>query len=325
MKLGIIGAGLIGKKRALSAISSGDKVICIADINFERAKKLSNEFPGSKPTSNYIEIINNKDVDAVVIATTHNNLAKITLEALKNKKHVLAEKPLGIKSLEVSKCVSLADKNNLIYMGGFNHRFHPGIFKAKQLIDKGRIGKIMYMNAQYGHGGRPGYEKEWRMDKKISGGGELIDQGAHLIDLALWFYGKVPQSCSGSTITAFWPVKVEDNAFITLKDKKFIANLHASWTEWKNRFVFEIYGDKGYIKINGLGGSYGKETLTMGTRVPGMAPEEKIWSYDGDDISWKKQWQNFKISIKDKSKMIGSGKEGLRVLKIAETIYNKRK
>jgi predicted dehydrogenase len=225
----------------------------------------------------------------------------------------------------VKRCVDIAQQKKLIFKAGYNHRFHPAISKAKNLLDKGRIGRIMCINGIYGHGGRPGYDREWRMNKNISGGGELIDQGAHLIDLSLWFYGKMPSDKFGVLSTSFWKVKVEDNAFIILKDGQFVANLHASWTEWKNRFMFEIYGQKGYLKINGLGGSYGPESLTYGIRIPGAAPKEKSWQFENKDVSWHKEWQNFKLAIKKSAKLNGSGKEGLGVLKIAKTVYNTQK
>lgn len=321
MNVGIVGAGLIGKKRALSIIHSGDKVLQIADLDFEKSIGLSKIIPGSLATNDWKKIINNKDIDTVIISTTHNSLAKIAYSALKSGKNVLSEKPLGIHTKEVERCVKIAKKRKLLYKAGYNHRFHPAIEKAKKILDGGKIGKIIYIHGIYGHGGRPGYDKEWRMNKKISGGGELIDQGAHLIDLVLWFYGAIPKEKVGFPVTLFWHVKVEDNIFILLKDKKFVANLHAGWTEWKNRFCFEVYGKKGYLKINGLGGSYGTESLTVGLRIPGKAPKEKLWKFPNQDQSWNKEWKDFKKSINSKSKIGATGEDGLKVLRTIEDIY----
>jgi len=223
MNVGIVGAGLIGGKRADSVIHSKDKILQIADIDIKRAKALSDKIPNSTPTNDWRDIVKNINIDAVIVSTTHNNLAKITYAALKNGKHVLSEKPLGITTGEVAKCVQIAKKGKLVYKAGYNHRFHSAIEKAKKLFDGGKIGKITYINAIYGHGGRPGYDKEWRMNKKISGGGEMIDQGAHLIDLTLWFYGTVPKTIVGFPEILFWDVKVEDNIFLFLIDKNFMA------------------------------------------------------------------------------------------------------
>lgn len=321
MNVGIIGAGLIGTKRATAVKNSRDKVVAIADIDITKAKKLSFEHSCSFATKEYQEILNNKKVNCVVIATTHNFLSEITYKALKKGKHVLVEKPLGLNTKEINKCVNLAKKKGLVYKAGYNHRFHPAILKARQFAEKGKIGNLMYIRAVYGHGGRPGYEKEWRTNKKISGGGELIDQGAHLIDLALWFLGKNLEIQSILT-TSFWPITpVEDNVFLIMNNSGGVAFLHASWTEWKNLFLFEIYGEKGFLKINGLGGSYGNETLTFGIRVPGKAPKEKGWVFEGEDISWKNEWINFRNAVLSEKKIIGSGKDGLMTMKVIEKIY----
>ncbi len=322
MKVGIIGAGLIGEKRAKSILANGDQVVLISDTNISKAKILSQMVKGSTVANNN-EIFEDNEIECIVIATTHNHLTKLSYRALSFGKHVLCEKPLGFNSVEIKKCVSLALKKNLIYKAGYNHRFHPAINQAKELFDKGKIGKLMYIRGVYGHGGRPGYEMEWRMDKKISGGGELIDQCAHLIDLSLWFMKDIPKDISAKIKTFFWPIKVEDNAFVLLKNKTSIATLHASWTEWKNKFRYEIFGTKGYLIIDGLGGSYGLEKLIVGKRIPGKAPKEIVREYDGLDKSWSLEWLNFKNSIKNHSKLIGSGQEGLDVLRIISKIYYK--
>ncbi len=319
MKVGIIGAGLIGRKRA-GAVAKSDQIIVVADIDISKAENLANELVGCESTGKWTEVVARKDVDAVCVATTHESLAEISLAILTSGKHVLCEKPLGIRTPEVERCVKEAKKKKLIYKTGFNHRFHPGIFRAHEMFKTDKIGELMYIKATYGIGGRPGYEREWRMNKRISGGGELIDQGTHLIDLSRWFMGEIVDF-KAELLTCFWPVRVEDNVFMWLKNKKAVAELHASWTEWKNRFVFEVHGTLGYLKINGLGGSYGTETLTWGLRIPGKAPEEKAWAFPGEDVSWKGEWQNFRQAVRGKEELNGSGEDGLEMLRIIEKAY----
>ena len=323
MKVGIIGAGLIGEKRSLvTKASRPDEIKWIIDIDLAKASKLAQKV-GGQVGADWNKVVNDPKIDVIVVATTHDWLAKISLAALKANKHVLCEKPLGISSKEVKKCVDLAKRKGLVYKAGYNHRFHPAILRANKLFVDGKIGELMYIKADYGHGGRPGYENEWRMNKNVSGGGELIDQGAHLLDLANWFMDSV-ESVQAELMTGFWPIKVEDNAFIILKNKKQVAQLHSGWTEWKNRFVFELYGTKGYLHINGLGGSYGVETLIWGQRVPGKAPKEKVWKFAGEDVSWKKEWINLKNAIKRRGEILGSGNDGLEVLELVEKIYIKQ-
>ena len=205
---------------------------------------------------------------------------------------------------------------------GFNHRFHPAVLKAKQLADEGAIGKIINIRAKYGHGGRAGMEKEWRASKDLCGGGELLDQGVHVIDLIRWFGGDVSE-VYGAIETKFWNMEVEDNAFAILKtDKNVTASFHVSWTNWKNVFSFEIFGTDGYLKIEGLGGSYGPETLEFGKRKKeGGRPDIEILEYPTQDLSWGKEWEEFKKAVEEKREPIGSGIDGLRANEVIEAIY----
>ena len=156
----------------------------------------------------------------------------------------------------------------------------------------------MFIRGIYGHGGRPGMEKEWRSSKNLCGGGELLDQGVHLINLSIWFSGYV-SSVFGKISTKFWDIEVEDNAFMTLTTLNNVdIQLQASWTNWKNTFQFEIFGSKGYLKINGLGGSYGEETLEFGERKnEGGVPNIEFFKFDSEDNSWLNEWKDFKNSI----------------------------
>src|SRR5947209_5291111 len=133
----------------------------------------------------------------------------------------------------------------------------------------------MYLRARYGHGGRVGYDREWRADPLIAGGGELIDQGVHLIDLSRWYLGAEFARVEGQVSTFFWKMPVDDNAFLTLTTEEGrIAHLHASCTEWKNLFSFEIYARDAKLHLEGLGGSYGVERLSFYRMRPEMGPPD---------------------------------------------------
>ena len=158
------------------------------------------------------------------------------------------------------------------------------------MIKENQIGKLMYIRAVYGHGGRLNYNKEWRFNKKLSGGGELIDKGSHLIDLSRIFLGDLSVD-KFRLKTFFWKMKEEDNCFMILKNKKNkLAFLHSSCTEWKNKFTFEIFGKKGKLEINGLGKSYGRETLIFYKMTKKMTPPKiKKYFFNSADYSWKKK------------------------------------
>ena len=326
IKLGIIGCGLIGNKRANSIrnmSNSNFNLFGCTDINIDKAKNLSKN--KIKIFDNHIDLIRDSSIDAVIIATLHDSLASITKYALKNNKHVFVEKPAARNFSELKDVLKLSNKNELKIRIGFNHRFHPGILKAKELIKKNQIGPLMFIRARYGHGARINYEKEWRADPNISGGGELIDQGPHLIDLASWFFNEEFSHVEGYATNYFWQMPVDDNCFMNLRTKtNKTAFLHVSCTEWKNLFSFEIYGKNGKIEINGLGGSYGTEKVTLYKMLPEMGPPETLsWEYPFPDRSWELELNEFYKDISQNRIPDPGLNEAKIILEIINTIYKK--
>jgi predicted dehydrogenase len=268
-RVALIGCGLIGKKRA-GCLDPKQIAVC-CDVNLSRAEELAQNV-GARATTDFREAISNNDVDFVIVATVNSALAEVTGAAIDADKHVLVEKPAGVSPQQLSELADAASARNVRVRIGFNHRFHPALQKAREIVDSGAIGPLMFLRARYGHGGRLGYDREWRADPKLSGGGELIDQGVHLIDLAGWFLGEFTR-VEGHAATCFWNMPVDDNAFVSLRTAAGqTAWLHASCTEWKNMFSFEIYGRTGKLQIEGLGGSYGVERLTYYKMRPQMGP-----------------------------------------------------
>ena len=320
MRVGIIGCGLIGKKRADSLGEA--KLVACADLNLERANSIASR-AGARATNQWREVAEGSDVDLVVIATPHDSLAEITMAAVKAGKHVLVEKPAARSAAELEPVVAEAERRHAFVRVGFNHRYHRAFRKARELVDANALGDLMFIRARYGHGGRVGYEKEWRSQPEISGGGELIDQGVHLIDLSRWFLGDFTQ-VSGAAQTYFWNQKVDDNAFMTLKTARDqIAFLHCSSSEWKNTFSMEIYGKVGKLSIEGLGGSYGMEKLTWYKMLPQMGPPETTaWEYPMEDDSWRMEFAAFLEEIKERREPARGVKDALAALQVVKQIYD---
>lgn len=239
------------------------------------------------------------DVEIAIIATTHDHLAPLATIAAANGKHVLIEKPGARCAAELDPVREAAERTGALVRTGFNHRYHRAPRKARELVDAGELGPLMFVRGRYGHGGRPGYDREWRADPAVSGGGELLDQGIHLIDLARWFLGEFGE-VRAMTGTFFWDMPVEDNAFLLLRTAGGqIASLHASWSEWKNMFSLEIYGRAGKIEISGLGGSYGTERLAFHKMTAEMGPPPTtIWEYPMADDSWEREFAEFLEDIR---------------------------
>ena len=205
---------------------------------------------------------------------------------------------------------------------GFNHRYHPALRKARWLWEKGLLGEMMLVRGRYGHGGRIGYDKEWRANPLVSGGGELIDQGVHLIDLARWFLGDFSE-VQGFAHTYYWKMPVDDNGFMLLKTAtKQVAFLHVSCTEWKNLFSLEIYGKNAKLHVEGLGGSYGLERLTYYRMLPEMGPPETtIWEYPMADISWQLEFAEFLDDLRTGREPSANLNDAYAALNIVESIY----
>ncbi len=320
MNIGIVGCGLIGQKRAAS-MSTG-VLKAVADVSLDRARKLASNYEDVEVFSDWRELVRFEDIDIVIISTTNNWLAPITLGSIEAGKHVLVEKPGAIHFKELDPIIRAEKKNHVKVRVGFNLRCHPAFLKARSIVDSGAIGKLMFIRGRYGHGGRKGYEKEWRANPAISGGGELIDQGIHLIDLSRWFLGDI-SLVSGSVYTYFWNMPVEDNSFLHLENSsKNVAWLQVSCTEWKNMFSFEIYGENGKLQIDGLGGSYGTERLTFYRMLPQMGPPETtIWEFPSLDSSWQTEFAEFIKSIKSGAEPEPGLKDARAALEIVSKIY----
>ena len=318
--IGIIGCGLIGQKRAKS-LGEGGRLVACADIDKNRAKSLA-DTTNATAFDDWQELLKLPEVELVVVATLHDSLAEITLAAIEAGKHILVEKPAARNTKELDPVIVAAKKKGVKIHVGFNHRYHRSLRKARELIDSGELGELMFVRARYGHGGRLGYDKEWRANPELSGGGELIDQGPHLIDLSRWFFGDFIE-VQGFANTYFWDMQVDDNGFMILKtQKKQTAFLHVSCSEWKNLFSMEIYGKYGKLDLSGLGGSYGIEKITWYKMLPEMGPPETTsWEYPMGDDSWAVEIAEFYDDILlDRSPTAGL-KDAHAVLKIIETIY----
>jgi len=245
--------------------------------------------------------------------------------------HIFCEKPPG-RNLGDIKRIIAAEKAHpeLRLIFGFNHRHHPGIVDAKAIVDSGSLGRILWVRGVYGKSGGNDFEKSWRNDPQVSGGGILLDQGIHMLDLFRYFCGDFVEAM-GMTTTAFWNVAVEDNAFVMLRSSDgVLAQLHSSATLWKHTFRLEIGLENGYLVVSGLlskTGSYGRETLLIG-RKPARGekvalgnPREETTYYD-TDLSWDVQVNHLVECIRDNRPVSDSTSlDALKVMEICEEVY----
>jgi predicted dehydrogenase len=331
LSLALVGAGGIGKLWADGIREAKDvELKMVVDVNEESAKEIAKGFPGCEIAKDVTEALKRADIEAVLVATPHKWLAPISYAALTAGKHVFCEKPSGVNAAEIKKNLDLAKEKKLVYMPGFNHRYHPAYMKAREMLEAGEIGKLDFIRARYGFGGRPGYNKEWRFQKDIAGGGELLDQGMHMIDMARWFLGDF-EKIYGFAENFFWGGDVEDNAFLLMRTKDGkVASIHVSWTNWEWIHSFEIYGEKGYLIIEGLDTRYkGPERLISGRRDPTFArPVEETFTFADErkQHSLRREIENFASAINatgtGRALNFPTGDDAYAVLKIVEKIYH---
>ena len=322
MRVGIIGAGLQAKRRGpVVRDFPGTELVAIASIHWDTAKQLADRL-GCQAAEDWESLVARPDIDVVLVCTPPHVHANISIAAMKTGKHVLCEKPLAKTIAEAVEMVKVSRANGAKLKCGFNHRNHPGIQKAKQWFDDGLIGKVNFIRCRYGIGGRTNYEQEWRADPKIVGGGHLMEQGIHGIDLARWFAGDFTEvSCL--TATHYWKMKpLEDNAFALYRTAGgAIASIHSSLTQWKNLFSFEIFGHDGYISVDGLGGSYGTERAIFGKRDFTAPFGEEVIEFRGEDRSWYEEWKEFVSAIEEDREPLGNGEDGLEALRLVHAAY----
>ena len=326
INVGIIGYGKMGKIRHNAANAIADvqvaSVYDLADINAENEMVETPE-----------QIINNPKIDAVFICTPNYLNKPYTIQSLKAGKHVFCEKPPAFTAKDVEEIQVVEKESNKVLMYGFNHRHHESIKQMKKLINERKFGKVLWMRGRYGKSVDEKYYTNWRAKRKYAGGGILIDQGIHMVDLFLYLGGDF-DSVHASVSNLYWNLNVEDNVFATLENTKtgLAASLHSTMTQWRHLFSLEVFLEKGYLILNGLktsSNSYGDEILTI-TKNRSEAPaatweDEEDITYHTDE-SWGSEAEEFFSAINSKRKVkIGNSSDALKLMKIIDKIYTFRK
>jgi len=321
---GIIGFGKMGQIRA-QALEKSDRaqVLSIYD------EKTLPDSLGYSISKNAVQIINNPDIDAVFICTPNYLNKPLTIQALNSGKHVFCEKPPAFTSKEVEKII-IAEKESekkLIY--GFNHRHHQSIQYMKELIESKEYGKVIWLRGRYGKSVDQSFFDTWRGTKELAGGGILLDQGIHMLDLFIMLGGGFDK-VQADVSSHYWNLEIEDNVFAIYKNSKtgLVASLHSTMTQWRHLFSLEVFLEKGYLVLNGLktsSGTYGDEVLSVTknrTTAPAATWEDEERITFEADISWSSEMNHFLDAIEhDMPVQIGSSNDALEVMKLIDKTY----
>lgn len=326
--LGIIGYGKMGKIRHQTLEKlPGCRVVHICDINQAVDKPESIRF-----TTDWRDIVFKNNIDAIVVATSNDMLKDLVVAGLENRKHVFCEKPPGRNLSELKEMMAAEERNiPLKLMFGFNHRHHKSVMRAKEIIDSGEYGAVLWTRGRYGKSVDDAFFSNWRAQKKIAGGGIFLDQGIHMLDLFLMICGEF-EEVKAYVSNLYWNLDIEDNLFAILRNQKGqLASLHSTMTQWRHLFSLEIFLEKGYITINGLktsSNTYGDEVLSIAKNrtLPPSAKwtdEEKIVYHV--DTSWQNEMSLFMDSIRHNTNIsVGNTKDALKLMTLVEKIYQEK-
>lgn len=328
LKIGIIGYGKMGRIRhsIFDNIKDCHVVAICNDVPVDVA--------GADFHADPYKLINSPDVNAICIGTPNYMIAPLTIAALKAGKHVISEKPPGMtlaQTLEMK--AALNSMPGLKLKFGFNHRYHDAVIEAKKRVDSGTYGKILWMRGRYGKSVDESFKDSWRAKREFAGGGILLDQGIHMVDLFLHFAGDFEEA-KGFIDNQYWGLDIEDNAFAILRNSRGqTASLHSTMTQWRHLFSLEIFLEKGYMVVNGIlsatrsyTDNYGKEELSVALNRS-QAPmarhtHEERFMFDRD-FSFHRECEEFAgCVLRDEDVKVGNIADAERLMRVITRIYD---
>jgi predicted dehydrogenase len=332
MRGAVVGAGLLGTRRAVDLLSIDDtRVSYVCDPDATRGAALAERLERRQQAPcRWLEsptaLLAAERVDVALVAVPHDQAVPVVRALLEAGLDTLVEKPMGLNLAEARRLADLAERGPARLAVGFNYRHYPAVVRAKRLVEAGTIGRPLLLRMLLGHGGRPGYEQEWKLSRSRSGGGVLLDPGIHLLDLARFFLGEV-EAVQSHRARLFWPVDVEDSAVAVLRGERGAeAHLQTSLVEWQNRFSVHLFGDEGYIKIDGRMGNYGTQRLVLGRRWAWLegasqAAGDQIESFGDEDVSYRNELQAVIEALRSGGPLPADHHDGLAAMQLVDDLY----
>ncbi len=352
LKVAIIGYGVVGKRRRVFIDQHPQlQTVAVCDVRFNEdasmvngntisndyneveQKSANNPFTGVLDDGVYFynnrkELFDQHNLDIVFVCMPNYLAPVVTIEGLERGLHVFCEKPPGQTVEDIISVREVEKKHpNLKLKYGFNHRYHGSVKRAKQIIDNKEYGELLNFRGVYGKSSIVTYTGEWRSIRKYSGGGILLDQGIHMLDMFRYFCGDF-EEVKSFVSNKYWGHDVEDNAYAILRDKQGrIAMIHSSATQWQHSFRLEIGFQEGFLELSGIlsgSKSYGQEKLVIVSRqeessVGSLSSKETIYL---DDTSWNDEIKEFaSLILNDRPVETGSSKDALDVMKLVYKIY----
>ena len=325
LKVGIAGFGIVGKRRRDIIDARDDiNVVAVCDKTLVGSGAFDD---GLRFYNTYTELLK-EPLDILFVALSNDVAARVTIEGLKLGLHVFCEKPPGRNIADITAVVEChQDRPEQRLKYGFNHRYHNSVQDALGVLASGKLGDVINLRGVYGKSQLITFDQtSWRTDRALAGGGVLLDQGIHMVDLLRLFGGDFTDVKSFVS-NRVWGHDVEDNAYALMQTKDgVVAMLHSSASQWRHRFMLEIGMTKGAITLSGIlsgSKSYGEETLTITQRGENDMgdPHEETMRYNSDS-SWSLEVAEFADAILNGGEIAnGSSLDALKTMELVYKIY----
>ena len=324
LRAGIIGFGKMGRTRADALARSGKaRVVLVYD-------PAGCDSGGIPQASSEDAVVSSPHLDALFICTPNYRNKPLTLAGLAAGKHVFCEKPPAFTAADVEEIIVAEKASGRKLMYGFNHRHHASIKAMQALVESGQYGRLLWMRGRYGKSVDHNYFNTWRAKKELAGGGILIDQGIHMLDLFLLLAGELDE-VQAMVSNLYWKLDgIEDNVFLNLRNRQtgVVASLHSTMTQWRHLFSLEVFLENGYMVLNGLktqSGSYGDEILTVAknrSTAPAATWEDEERMVYHSDTSWEDETNHFIDRIVENRPVdTGNSSDALKVMQIIDQVY----
>ncbi|PZW43075.1 putative dehydrogenase [Humitalea rosea] len=323
--VGIIGFGKMGQIRAEALRDDGRATV---------TKVYDPHMPPDGPyavAATAQEIIDDPKINIVFVCATNDVNKPLTIAALKAGKHVFCEKPPAFTAADVLDIIEAERESGKVLMYGFNHRHHGAVVKMKQIIDSGSYGRVIWMRGRYGKSVDGDYLKTWRADRERAGGGILLDQGIHMLDLFLHIAGVPFDDVHAYVSSRYWNIPgIEDNVFAMMRNEEtgIEVSFHSTMTQWRHLFSLEVFMERGYCVLNGLktsSGTYGEEELTIAKNratAPAANFDTEERMHFAIDTSWAREAEHFMDAVSLGMPVTqGNSKHALQVMELVDRIY----
>ncbi|MGF9711292.1 Gfo/Idh/MocA family oxidoreductase [Paenibacillus sp. JMULE4] len=277
IRFAIVGAGVIAKYHAESIRQHPDaELAAVADNSTEKAGRLTEGLTDARLFKDYREMLKMEDIDVVCVCTPSGSHSDVTIAAAQAGKHVLCEKPLDINGDRMTAMIDACRKAGVKLGCVFQRRLMPAMLHARQALQDGKIGRPVLGNAYLKYYRSPEYYKSggWRGTWRLDGGGALMNQGVHGVDLIQYIMGEV-ESVFAYTATLAREIEVEDTAVAALKYKSgAFGIIQAATSVYPGQETrFEIHGDQGTIEFGDEGI---KQWTFMGHDEPAPVLEDTL-------------------------------------------------